>query len=222
MVHFYYFISRKPEVSETEFHRYWREVHGPIAARIPQFRRYIQSHRIPFAGSNLPFDGAAEIWLDDIEAVVDLRREPIFRDGALRDEPNFIDIDRVEWVVSDDHVMLDGPQGAGMAKAVFRFRHKPGMRLKHFRRYWLDVHGALGLQIPGLRRYVQSHTVDAAYLYAEPRWDAIAQLWFDDERGLEAALKSPHWNERVLPDGYEFIEMESLTWFAAREHHVIR
>ena len=137
MVHFYYFINRKPGLSETEFHRYWREVHGPIAARVPQFRRYVQSHRIPFADSNLPFDGAAEIWLDGIEAVGELRREPIFRDGALRDEPNFIDIERVEWVVSDDHVMLDGPQGEGMAKAVFRFRRKPGMRLKHFRRYWL-------------------------------------------------------------------------------------
>lgn len=55
MIHVHYFITRKPGMDEAEFHRYWREVHGPIAAMIPQLRRYVQSHRIPAPNSNSPY-----------------------------------------------------------------------------------------------------------------------------------------------------------------------
>lgn len=34
MLHVLYFITRKPSVSDAEFHRYWQEVHGPIARKI--------------------------------------------------------------------------------------------------------------------------------------------------------------------------------------------
>jgi uncharacterized protein (TIGR02118 family) len=54
MLHIHYFITRKPGIDEAEFHRYWREVHGPIAARIPQLRRYVQSHRVPAPRATQP------------------------------------------------------------------------------------------------------------------------------------------------------------------------
>jgi uncharacterized protein (TIGR02118 family) len=63
VLHVLYFITRKPVLDEAEFHRYWREVHGPIVGKISQLRRYEQSHRIPFAGADSPYDGAAEVWL---------------------------------------------------------------------------------------------------------------------------------------------------------------
>ncbi|MGH7963409.1 MAG: EthD family reductase, partial [Candidatus Binatia bacterium] len=65
MLHVLYFITRKPSVNDAEFHRYWREVHGPIAKKIPQLKGYVQSHRFPFAGSNSAYDGAAEVWLEN-------------------------------------------------------------------------------------------------------------------------------------------------------------
>ena len=46
MMHIHYFITRKASMNDAEFHRYWRETHGPIAAKIPQLHRYVQSHRI--------------------------------------------------------------------------------------------------------------------------------------------------------------------------------
>jgi len=51
------------------FHRYWRETHGPIAAKIPQLHRYVQSHRIPAFGSNSPYDGEAEVLVDGLDAM---------------------------------------------------------------------------------------------------------------------------------------------------------
>src|SRR5262249_26068419 len=83
------------------------EVHGPIAKKVPQLRRYIQSHRIPFAGADSTYDGAAEVWIDNEAAMADLRQSPEYLKGALADEFNFIDMNRVEWLVTNDRVILD-------------------------------------------------------------------------------------------------------------------
>ena len=99
MLHVHYFITRKPSMNDAEFHRYWRETHGPIAARIPQLHRYVQSHRITAYGSNSPYDGEAEVLIDDLDAMAALRRSPEYIDGALADERKFIDLTRVEWMV---------------------------------------------------------------------------------------------------------------------------
>lgn len=221
MIHVHYFITRKPELSDEQFHRYWRETHAPIVKRISQLRRYLQSHRIPFPGMNSTYDGEAEVWLDSLDSLHALRKNPEYLNGALKDEPNFIDMNRADWLIADDHVLLDGPQTPDLIKGVWRFRRKPGMSVADFRRYWIEIHGALGLKIPGLRRYVQSHTVDAAYAYAEPRWDGVAQLWFDGIDAFTAALGSAQWRDGLAPDGPKFIEMETLSNFVAQEYQVI-
>ena len=46
MVKIVYCISKLPHLSNEEFHRYWRDIHGPIAGRIPGCRKYVQSHTI--------------------------------------------------------------------------------------------------------------------------------------------------------------------------------
>src|SRR6476620_10806260 len=186
MTHVLYFITRKPDMDEARFHRYWREVHAPIVVKIPQLRRYVQSHRIDTTRTNSAYDdnvstydGVAEVHLDGLDAFAALLKTREYLEGALADEQNFLDLTRVEWMATTDHVMLDGPTGGKLVKGVWQLKRKPGMSLADFRRYWLDVHGKLGLALPGLRRYVQSHLVDEAYTYAEPRHDGVAQLWFD-------------------------------------------
>ena len=90
MIHIHYFITRKASMNDAEFHRYWRETHGPIAAKIPQLHRYVQSHRIPAFGSNSPYDGEAEVLVDGLDAMAALRRSPEYLDGALADERNYV------------------------------------------------------------------------------------------------------------------------------------
>ena len=220
MIHLLYFIIRKPSLDEAEFHRYWRDIHGPIAARIPQLVRYEQSHRIPFADTNSSYDGAAEAWLEDEAAFQALRETPEYVDGALADEPNFIDMNRVEWLVTRDHVILDGPQTPGLTKGIFQLRRKPGMSLADFRQYWVEVHGPIVKRLPGLRRYVQCHTVDAAYQYAEPRWDGVAQLWLDSPEAYRAMLDSDEFQNESWPDGGKFLDLDLAVSFVAQEHQV--
>jgi uncharacterized protein (TIGR02118 family) len=221
MIHTLYFITRKPTISDAEFHRYWREVHGPIAERISQLKRYEQSHRIPFAGSNSSYDGAAEVWLENEAALAALRKSPEYLNGALADEPHFIDMNRVEWLVTKDHVILDGPQTPQQVKSIFLLKRQSGMSLADYRKYWLEVHGPIVCKLPGLQRYVQCHTLDAAYDYAEPRWDGVAQLWVADVNALHRMLESREFKEESWPDGAKFLDQSLVSSFVAQEHQVI-
>ena len=71
------------------------------------------------------YDGVAEVWLENEAAMETLRTSPEYLTGALADEPNFIDLNRVEWMLTNDHVLLDGPQTAQQAKLIFQLKRKP-------------------------------------------------------------------------------------------------
>ena len=220
MLHLLYFITRKPALSAEEFHRYWKDTHGPIAARIAQTWRYEQSHRIPLAGTNSPYDGAAEAWIEDQAAMDALRTSAEYVNGALVDEPNFIAMNRVEWLVTQDHVIKDGPQTPQQVKGIFQLKRKPGMSLADFRQYWIEVHGPIVCELPGLQRYVQCHTIDAAYSYAEPKWDGVAQLWVEDLAAWDRLVNSQEFTQGSWPDGAKFLDQAVITNFMAREHQV--
>ena len=220
MLHILYFITRKPSLSDEEFHRYWKDTHGPIAARIAQTWRYEQSHRIPLEGTNSPYDGAAEAWIEDNAAIDALRTSAEYVNGALADEPNFIDMNRVEWLVTHDHVIKDGPQTPQQVKGIFQLKRKPGMNLEDFRQYWIEVHGPIVCELPGLQRYVQCHTIDAAYRYAEPKWDGVAQLWVEDLAAWDTLVNSQEFTQGSWPDGAKFLDQALITNFMAHEHQV--
>jgi uncharacterized protein (TIGR02118 family) len=107
MVKIVYCISKLPHLSNEEFHRYWREVHGPIAGRIPGCRKYVQSHTIHRAlnGREPSFDGVAELWFDDraaLEAAMATREAA----APLEDEPKFIDHSRVASLIAEEHHVI--------------------------------------------------------------------------------------------------------------------
>jgi uncharacterized protein (TIGR02118 family) len=66
-----------------------------------------------------------------------------------------------------------------MVKAVAFFKRRAGMAVADFQAYWLGRHPDVVGKLPGLRRYVPSHTRVAAYRKGEPIYDGIAELWFD-------------------------------------------
>jgi uncharacterized protein (TIGR02118 family) len=221
MLHIFYFITRKPTLTDAAFHQYWLDTHGPIVRKIGELKRYVQLHRVPFPGQNSPYDGAAEVWVEDEAAMASLARSPAYLDGALADEPNFIDMSRTEWLTTEDHVFIDGPPLPTLVKMVFALKRQPGFSHADGKRYWLDVHGPIVAAVPGLRRYVQSHTIDAAYRYAEPRWDGVAQLWLDDVAAVERMLVDPAFREVAWADTVKFVNMATIESFVGREYPII-
>ena len=45
-------IKHPQHRSQQEFQQYWTERHGPLFARTPQLRRYVQHHSLPEAQSS--------------------------------------------------------------------------------------------------------------------------------------------------------------------------
>ena len=50
MIKLVYCITKKPGLTDREFFDYWKNVHGPIGARIPGLRKLVQSHRLTIPG----------------------------------------------------------------------------------------------------------------------------------------------------------------------------
>ncbi len=66
-------------------------------------------------------------------------------------------------------------------------RRRPGMSVEEFQAYWREVHGPIVSELPGLRRYTQSHPLLGGYRTGRPLpYDGVAELWFDDKEGLRA------------------------------------
>ncbi|HZD93353.1 MAG TPA: EthD domain-containing protein [Candidatus Sulfotelmatobacter sp.] len=107
MIKLVYCISKKPGLSDQEFFEYWKNVHGPIGARIPGLRRLVQSPRLTIPGDKYrpDFDGMAELWFDDLEALLMARQSPEWK-ASSEDEVHFIDHGRVAYFVSEEHVVL--------------------------------------------------------------------------------------------------------------------
>ncbi|HKN00216.1 MAG TPA: EthD domain-containing protein [Candidatus Binataceae bacterium] len=107
MVKIVYCISKLPHLSDDKFHRYWREVHGPIASRIPGCRKYVQSHAIHRALDNRQpsYDGVAELWFDDwqaLEAAMGTKEVA----AAIEDEDKFIDHSRTAFFIAEEHHVI--------------------------------------------------------------------------------------------------------------------
>ena len=111
MVKLVYCITKKAGLTDEEFFHYWEKVHGSIGARIPQLRKLVQSRRLTVAGDKQrpDYDGMAELWFDDMEALRAARQSPEWRTSS-EDEANFIDHKRVAYFVSEEHIILDEPK----------------------------------------------------------------------------------------------------------------
>ncbi len=99
------FLTKCPEVSVDFFQTYWREKHGPLAARIPGNRRYVQCHarRGIYAGGRRPaFDGIPMTWFDDLDALRASASSPEY-EATRADEPSFRVSDRLPFIIAAEH-----------------------------------------------------------------------------------------------------------------------
>ncbi len=94
MLKYFFILRRKPETPVEEFHRYWKEVHGPIVAKLPGLVRYFQHHvasvpRPEYAQVDAPVDGIVETWWESEEALIKAQSSPELA-AVVADEPNFM------------------------------------------------------------------------------------------------------------------------------------
>jgi uncharacterized protein (TIGR02118 family) len=102
-------------------------------------------------------------------------------------------------------------------KVVTCIKRKPGMAVEEFQAYWRERHPEVVVRLPGVRRYVQSHTRLAGYRKGEPAFDGIAEVWFEDGQAIHA-LRGTAEMAAVQADEVRFIDRASVRVIATDEH----
>ncbi len=109
MIKLTFCLRRRPDFSPEDFRRYWKDEHGPLVrdrAEVLGIAKYQQVHTLDETelhgalqarngGAPEPYDGIAEVWVDDVETFRGGTGTPESRQAAkelLEDEARFIDL----------------------------------------------------------------------------------------------------------------------------------
>ena len=121
MIKLTFAVRRREDIDPEEFHRYWRDEHGPLVRSFQPvlgIRRYVQVHRVETPlndflrdsrGALEAFDGVAELWWDDLDAIAAAASSPegiAAGQTLLEDEGRFIDLARSSlWLGEEVEIM---------------------------------------------------------------------------------------------------------------------
>jgi uncharacterized protein (TIGR02118 family) len=216
------FLKRQASMPVEVFQRYWRDRHPEAVMRLPGIRRYVQCHTLASTyGAGEPvYDGIAEVWADDTGALRAMTRSP-HHPALQEDEARFIDRASMGVLITEDHVVKDGPVPPDAVKSVAFLNRKPGLSVEEFQRHWRDVHGPIASLLPGLRRYVQSQTRRSAYGGGRvPAYDGVALTWFDSTEAIRNTAATGEY-ARVVSDDAVLLAPGAIPSILTREHVIV-
>ncbi|WP_160349459.1 EthD domain-containing protein [Bordetella sp. 15P40C-2] len=107
-----------------------------------------------------------------------------------------------------------------MFKVVTLLKRRPGMSVQDFQRVWLHDHAARAAQVPGLRCYVQSHTLLQGYVKGERIYDGIGEMVFHSEDAYLAARNSDV-AQRAQRDLAEFTDTAQTVIMTVDVHVIV-
>ena len=98
---------RKTGLTREEFSRYWKNEHGPLAAKlIPGVRRYVQNHLVEIPGMEYEGDGIVEMWYDDVEAWQESMKSVQSSKELAEDGAKFCDLRNASVWIVEEHVVI--------------------------------------------------------------------------------------------------------------------
>ena len=122
MIKLVYCLRKKANISQEEFHRYWREDHAPLVTSVAHESKcikYIQSHTIQTALNELfvesrglaeAYDGITECWWESEEALINATKTEggikVFQ-AMLEDEKSFIDFSKSRVFITKENLIFD-------------------------------------------------------------------------------------------------------------------
>ena len=107
MIKVLYILRRQEGMTADAFNAHWRDLHGPIAARMPGLVRLVQNRPYPDPyGQFLPADGVDEMYFESVEAMQAGLASPEGR-AMLADFENFVDTrNSGPMVIEEDYQVL--------------------------------------------------------------------------------------------------------------------
>jgi uncharacterized protein (TIGR02118 family) len=112
MLKFTFLIRRINGMSKEDFVDYHRHNHAPLFMSIPESQKYVKkyvvSHPIEVAGFPAPlYDGITDIYFSSMEDFNAFFASENYKLKAHPDESNFIKLNEVVSLVSDERVVVD-------------------------------------------------------------------------------------------------------------------
>ncbi len=186
-------LVRKPGMSHEAFLDYWQTNHTPIAREIEGVVKYTTV--VPSDPDTAEFDGIAELYFEDLDALYDALGSEGSRDydpakgkakEAREDVDNFLAIEERPRLIGEEVIEKDDVGGAtdGLYKHSAFLVRKEGMSHEAFMGHWSNTHVPIARDIPGVVRYARVIPTQPA----AAEFDGIAELYFEDLDALEAAL----------------------------------
>ena len=102
------FVTQRPGMDLMEFRRYWRDVHGPLASRIPSIWRYEQHHTALSEyrdGARPAYDGLAITWFQSTADMKAGAKTPEYAETRA-DEPAFLPDGHLPIIVTREHKIM--------------------------------------------------------------------------------------------------------------------
>lgn len=227
MIKVFVAIPRRADISDAQFHAHWREPHGRLALNIKPMRRYVQSHRVPHPSLALsagPYEGFAEVWLDDLTAALNLGNDPDYQRYLRPDEPNFCDQAGLKFLFTEEDVALAGPlpgEATGTFKLIQLIRRPASLTAGEFDRIWGRGDGeSAAAAALRLVRHVRCRCVPETVSGITPAFDAVRELWWPDARAFDdARQRAPSaWESLVFAEG---VDRSSVIVAAVREERFL-
>lgn len=95
---------------------------------------------------------------------------------------------------------------------------REGVSKQEFQDHYRHPHGTMGAHISTLRDYVQSHQLNSDLLGpAQTRFEAVAELWFDNDRDILDFRSEPMMTAYLNEDEWRFVDMKKTKLFIGQE-----
>lgn len=123
MIKYVYCIRKRADLTDAEFHTYWKENHATFIrgmAETLKAKKYVQSHRLDtplndeFVKSrgfdSPPYDGVTELWWDNMDDFLASFSTPEGIEATkqyVADESNFVDFSQSRAFLTEEHVVFD-------------------------------------------------------------------------------------------------------------------
>jgi uncharacterized protein (TIGR02118 family) len=222
-------IHKQPQWTTAAFQKYWRQSHGPLAARAPKLREYWQNavtdrlqRGIEFARGPWDFDGFSQLWFDETGQADAAFKEGELAAAFIADEQYFLG--GLHIVSVDQHVVVPvPPHRASLLKRISTLKRRSGISEDDFRREWIK-HRDLVREMPGVSGYRQNVVIARERVkgtpcgYDELPIDGIVELWFQSTATLDAAFSSPA-GRTTMAHAKTFLS--EITAFVVMEHRVV-
>ena len=224
-------LRKKHDWSDERFRDYWRNTHGPLAARVLNLREYWQNvvtdrlqRGIDFARGPWDFDGVSHLWFDDTKHAGHAFRDSGMATTLIADEGRFLD--ELHIVMARQDIVIPVPEDAARARLLKRIsmlKRRPEISEDDFRREWI-MHRDMVRKMPGVSAYRQNVVLSRERVKGTPcdyqalPIDGIVELWFETTGTLNAAFASPA-GRTTMAHAKTFLS--EITAFVVVEHRVV-